>query len=93
MSLNLLLSPSATATHEVPEPGIPYNPTKKCPSGDAERNGMFKLIPHIADGSWVIKQSVGTVPVLMGTKLRTTYHSAGQYLEVRRQRAAQRADG
>jgi hypothetical protein len=34
---------------------------------------MFKLIPHIADGSWVIKQSVGTTPVLLGNKLTTKY--------------------
>ena len=26
---------------------------------------MFKLIPRIADGSWIIKQSVGTTPVLL----------------------------
>lgn len=43
---------------------------------------MFKLIPHIADGSWVIKQSVGTTPVIMGNKLRTTYHQTHRYFEV-----------
>jgi hypothetical protein len=31
-----------------------------------ERNKMLKLIPHIADGSWMIKQSVGTTPVILG---------------------------
>lgn len=30
------------------------------------RNRMLKLIPHIADGSWVIKSSVGTTPVILG---------------------------
>jgi hypothetical protein len=38
---------------------------------------MFKLIPHIADGSWVIKQSVGTTPVLLGNKLQTKYFRCG----------------
>jgi len=27
---------------------------------------MIKLIPGIAEGSWVIKQSVGNTPVLLG---------------------------
>jgi hypothetical protein len=31
-----------------------------------ERNKMLKLIPHIADGSWMIKQSVGSTPVILG---------------------------
>jgi hypothetical protein len=46
------------------------------------RNKMLKLIPHIADGSWLIKQSVGTTPVLIGKALRTTYHITPQYIEV-----------
>lgn len=41
---------------------------------DEERNGMFKLIPHCAKGSWVVSQSVGTTPVILGRKLATTYH-------------------
>jgi hypothetical protein len=36
---------------------------------DEERNGMFKLIPHCAKGSWVVSQSVGTTPVILGRKL------------------------
>lgn len=34
---------------------------------------MFKLIPNVAKGSWVIKQSVGHSPVLLGNKLKTHY--------------------
>lgn len=30
---------------------------------------MFKLIPHCAKGSWVVSQSVGTTPVILGRKL------------------------
>ncbi len=38
------------------------------------RNGAFKIIPRIAEGSWVIKQSVGqNTPVLLGRKLTTKY--------------------
>lgn len=43
-----------------------------------ERNKMLKLIPHIADGSWLIKQSVGCTPVITGKALKTTYHTTPQ---------------
>ena len=51
---------------------------------DATRNRMLKLIPHIADGSWMIKQSVGTTPVILGKALKTTYHipPSRQYIEI-----------
>lgn len=49
---------------------------------DEERNGMFKLIPHCAKGSWVVSQSVGTTPVILGRKLATTYHQCDRYIEV-----------
>jgi hypothetical protein len=45
------------------------------------RQAMFKLIPHIAEGSWVIKQSVGTVPVILGNKLQTVYYQTDRYIE------------
>jgi hypothetical protein len=36
---------------------------------------MLKLIPHIASGSWVIRQSVGTTPAIIGkVKLRKRIH-------------------
>jgi hypothetical protein len=44
-------------------------------AADEERNGMFKLIPHCAKGSWVVSQSVGTTPVILGRKLATSYHA------------------
>lgn len=43
---------------------------------------MFKFIPHIAEGSWVIKQSVGKTPVIMGSKLGLSYHQTKRYFEV-----------
>lgn len=49
---------------------------------DEQRNGKFKLIPRIAEGSWVIKQSVGTTPVILGRKLTASYHRGPNYMEV-----------
>ncbi|KAG2452092.1 hypothetical protein HYH02_003127 [Chlamydomonas schloesseri] len=46
------------------------------------RNHCLKLIPHIADGSWMIKQSVGTTPVILGKQLRTIYYETPQYIEI-----------
>ncbi len=43
------------------------------PEADARRNRQFKLIPRIVKGSWIVKQSVGTTPVLLGQKLVTKY--------------------
>lgn len=51
-------------------------------SDNATRNLMLKLIPHIADGSWIIKSSVGTTPVITGKALKTTYHITKQYIEI-----------
>lgn len=48
---------------------------------EATRTAMFKLIPHIAEGSWVIKQSVGTVPVILGNKIKTVYYQTDRYIE------------
>ncbi len=52
------------------------------PESDAKRNERFKLIPNIARGSWIIKQSVGTTPVLLGKKLATKYYRGKNYFEV-----------
>lgn len=41
---------------------------------DADRTNYFKLIPKVVQGSWVIKQAVGSTPVILGRKLTTTYH-------------------
>ncbi|GAX78760.1 hypothetical protein CEUSTIGMA_g6197.t1 [Chlamydomonas eustigma] len=49
---------------------------------DATRSKMLKLIPHIASGSWVVKQSVGTTPAIIGKALKTTYHVTKKYIEI-----------
>lgn len=55
---------------------------KMLQSDDTDRNAMLKLIPRIAQGPWVVRQAVGTTPVLLGQKLKTTYHLSDNYLEV-----------
>lgn len=40
------------------------------------------MIPNISKGSWIIKQSVGTTPVLLGQKLKTKYFRGSNYFEV-----------
>lgn len=52
-------------------------------SGNDEfRNDTFKLIPHIVKGSWIVRQSVGSTPVLLGHKLKQYYHRGPRYIEV-----------
>jgi hypothetical protein len=50
---------------------------------DATRTAMLKLVPSLSGGSWVVRQSVGTVPVIVGTKLRAEYFRGpgDRYLE------------
>lgn len=50
---------------------------------DAERGNIFKLIPRVEKGSWIVKQAVGqNTPVLLGKKLTTKYFSGPNYIEV-----------
>jgi hypothetical protein len=56
-------------------PIVLKHPAAAAADADEERNGMFKLIPHCAKGSWVVSQSVGTTPVILGRKLATSYHT------------------
>ena len=44
------------------------------PRADQLRSSMFKLVPSVEQGSWIIRQSVGNTPVLLGKKLKTEYH-------------------
>jgi hypothetical protein len=49
---------------------------------DHYRNASFKLIPHIAKGSWIVKQSVGKTACLIGEALEITYHTDKNYIEL-----------
>ena len=50
------------------------------PAVAKKRHSMLKLIPSVVKGSWIIKQSVGNTPVLLGSKVKTTYHRWAQSL-------------
>ncbi|KAH1151573.1 hypothetical protein GLYMA_16G155200v4 [Glycine max] len=49
---------------------------------DAYRNSRFKLIPYIFKGPWIVKQSVGNKPSLLGKALDIRYIRGRNYLEV-----------
>ncbi|KAJ4895836.1 Pleckstrin homology (PH) and lipid-binding START domains-containing protein [Raphanus sativus] len=49
---------------------------------DAYRNSRFKLIPHISQGSWIVKQSVGKKACLVGQALVVRYTRGKNYLEL-----------
>jgi len=42
-------------------------------SSDAARSAAYKLVPHCAEGSWLVVQSVGTTPVILGKKVAASY--------------------
>jgi hypothetical protein len=46
------------------------------------RNSRFKLIPNIAKGSWIVKQSVGKTACLIGEALEISYYHGKNYLEL-----------
>lgn len=46
------------------------------------KSDIFKMIPGIVDGPWVAKKAVGNTPVIIGRKLKTSYHIGPGYLEV-----------
>jgi hypothetical protein len=49
---------------------------------DQFRDGRFKLIPSVVKGAWIVKQSVGNTPAIMGKKLRQTYYRGSNYFEL-----------
>ncbi|KAH0453856.1 hypothetical protein IEQ34_018180 [Dendrobium chrysotoxum] len=51
--------------------------------GDDEfRNSRFKLIPSVPKGSWIVRQSVGSTPCLLGKAVDCTYIRGRKYLEI-----------
>ncbi|KAG1665609.1 hypothetical protein FOA52_003256 [Chlamydomonas sp. UWO 241] len=48
---------------------------------DAERSKMLKLIPRIADGSFLIRSAVGTKPVIIGKALPVVYTMTDTYIQ------------
>ncbi|XP_074587931.1 protein ENHANCED DISEASE RESISTANCE 2-like [Curcuma longa] len=51
--------------------------------GDDEfRNSRLKLIPSVPKGSWIVRQSVGSSPCLLGKAVDCTYIRGDKYLEI-----------
>ncbi|KAG7381813.1 hypothetical protein PHYPSEUDO_005640 [Phytophthora pseudosyringae] len=49
---------------------------------DEFRNERFKLIPCIVEGSFIVRQAVGSTPALIGKKLRQPTFRGKQYFEL-----------
>nr|CAB3466769.1 unnamed protein product [Digitaria exilis] len=49
---------------------------------DDFRNSRLKLIPSVPKGSWIVRQSVGSTPCLLGKAVDCSYMRGPEYLEV-----------
>lgn len=49
---------------------------------DDFRNSRLKLIPSVPKGSWIVRQSVGSTPCLLGKAVDCSYVRSPGYLEV-----------
>lgn len=49
---------------------------------DDFRSKRLKLIPRVVQGTWPIREGVGTTPAILGTKTYQKYFRGPQYLEV-----------
>ncbi|XP_050232700.1 protein ENHANCED DISEASE RESISTANCE 2-like [Mercurialis annua] len=62
---------------------VPGSLLQRFVDGDDEfRNSRFKLIPSVPKGSWIVRQSVGSTPCLLGKAVDCTYIRGPKYLEV-----------
>ncbi|RZS06823.1 hypothetical protein BHM03_00037544 [Ensete ventricosum] len=72
----------------VSKPLVPGSLLQLFVDGDDEfRNSRFKLIPAVPkyismQGSWIVRQSVGSTPCLLGKAVDCTYIRGSDYLEV-----------
>lgn len=48
---------------------------------NALRDSKLKLIPSLAEGSWIVRQAVGQTPVMLGKRLKTVYFEEDGYFE------------
>ncbi|KAJ6426892.1 hypothetical protein OIU84_022477 [Salix udensis] len=62
---------------------LPGSLLQRFVDGDDEfRNSRFKLIPSVPKGSWIVRQSVGSTPCLLGKAVDCNYIRGPKYLEV-----------
>lgn len=51
-------------------------------ANDDFRSKRLKLIPRVVQGTWPIREGVGTTPAILGTKTYQKYFQGKQYLEI-----------
>ncbi|XP_010940820.1 protein ENHANCED DISEASE RESISTANCE 2 isoform X2 [Elaeis guineensis] len=62
---------------------VPESLLQRFVDGDDEfRNSRFKLIPSVPKGSWIVRQSIGSSPCLLGKAVDCTYIRRPKYLEI-----------
>uniref|UniRef100_A0A3N7FKS8 START domain-containing protein n=1 Tax=Populus trichocarpa TaxID=3694 RepID=A0A3N7FKS8_POPTR len=62
---------------------VPGSLLQRFVDGDDEfRNSRFKLLPSVLQGSWIMRQSVGSTPCLLGKAVECNYIRGPKYLEV-----------
>ncbi|XP_049349947.1 protein ENHANCED DISEASE RESISTANCE 2-like [Solanum verrucosum] len=62
---------------------IPGSLLQRFVDGDDEfRNSRMKLIPSVPKGSWIVRQSVGSSPCLLGKAVDCNYIRGPKYLEI-----------
>ncbi|KAI3453873.1 hypothetical protein Pfo_010535 [Paulownia fortunei] len=62
---------------------VPGSLLQRFVDGDDEfRNSRLKLIPSVPKGSWIVRQSVGSTPCLLGKAVDCNYVRGPNYLEI-----------
>ncbi|CAN8274521.1 unnamed protein product [Cochlearia groenlandica] len=62
---------------------VPGSLLQRFVDGDDEfRNSRLKLIPTVPKGSWIVRQSVGSTPCLLGKAVDCNYIRGPTYLEI-----------
>ncbi|KAL4199377.1 hypothetical protein AMTRI_Chr03g50830 [Amborella trichopoda] len=62
---------------------VPGSLLQRFVDGDDEfRNSRLKLIPSVPKGSWIVRQSVGSTPCLLGKAVDCNYIRGPTYLEI-----------
>ncbi|KAI3882923.1 hypothetical protein MKX03_007388 [Papaver bracteatum] len=62
---------------------VPGSLLQRFVDGDDEfRNSRMKLIPSVPKGSWIVRQSVGSTPCLLGKAVDCNYIRGPKYLEI-----------
>jgi len=49
---------------------------------DEYRNTVFKMIPRVTKGAYIVKRTVGETPALLGQKIKLNYYTGPNYIEV-----------